>query len=178
MNSDFGSPSSKSMSTRPKTPPNSLPTPHLAPSPSPSPLAKSSKQEEASNSQISSASTMPADIAEATTSAPALQSTNDIASAPPLLIKKLAPSAQTPTRGSAFAAGYDLYSAKETMIPARGKGLVDTQLAIAVPAGTCELIVVSSLYQRSRNELMAAQMVELHREAGLLPKTSSIQEQA
>ncbi|ODM24110.1 hypothetical protein SI65_01700 [Aspergillus cristatus] len=54
---------------------------------------------------------------------------------PPLFVKKLTESAQAPTRGSAFAAGYDLYSAKETVIPAKGKALVDTGLAIAVPEG-------------------------------------------
>jgi dUTP pyrophosphatase len=56
----------------------------------------------------------------------------------PLLIKKLSPKATTPTRGSAFAAGYDLYAAAETVVPARGKVLVDTELAIAVPEGTCK----------------------------------------
>lgn len=56
---------------------------------------------------------------------------------PHLLIKKLSEKAKLPTRGSAFAAGYDLYAAKETTIPARGKGLVDTDLSMAVPAGTC-----------------------------------------
>lgn len=56
---------------------------------------------------------------------------------PPLFVKKLTDSALAPTRGSAFAAGYDLYSAKETVIPARGKALVDTGIAIAVPEGTC-----------------------------------------
>lgn len=56
---------------------------------------------------------------------------------PPLFIKKLTDAAKPPTRGSAFAAGYDLYSAKETIIPARGKALVDTGIAIAVPVGTC-----------------------------------------
>jgi dUTP pyrophosphatase len=60
--------------------------------------------------------------------------------APPLLVKKLTESAKAPTRGSAFAAGYDLYSAKETVIPAKGKGMVDTGLAIAVPEGTCKLV--------------------------------------
>ncbi|EER29366.1 deoxyuridine 5'-triphosphate nucleotidohydrolase, putative [Coccidioides posadasii C735 delta SOWgp] len=55
---------------------------------------------------------------------------------PPLLVKKLLPQAQAPKRGSAFAAGYDLYAAKHTVIPAKGKGLVDTGLAIAVPDGT------------------------------------------
>jgi dUTP pyrophosphatase len=58
---------------------------------------------------------------------------------PPLLVKKLVESAQAPTRGSAFAAGYDIYSAKETVIPAKGKGAVDTGIAIAVPEGTCRL---------------------------------------
>lgn len=56
---------------------------------------------------------------------------------PHLLIKKLSDKAKLPTRGSAFAAGYDLYASKATVIPARGKGLVDTDLSMAVPAGTC-----------------------------------------
>lgn len=56
---------------------------------------------------------------------------------PPLLIKKLSDKARLPTRGSAFAAGYDLYAAREATIPARGKALVDTDIAISVPAGTC-----------------------------------------
>lgn len=56
---------------------------------------------------------------------------------PPLLVKKLSESARLPTRGSAFAAGYDVYASKETTIPARGKALVDTDISIAVPAGTC-----------------------------------------
>lgn len=55
---------------------------------------------------------------------------------PPLLVKKLSEKGRAPTRGSAFAAGYDLYSAKDTVIPAKGKGLVDTGIAIAVPEGT------------------------------------------
>ena len=58
--------------------------------------------------------------------------------APPLLVKKLSPNARTPTRGSAYAAGYDLYAAKPTTIPKRGKALVDTDIAIAVSEGTCE----------------------------------------
>lgn len=55
----------------------------------------------------------------------------------PLLVKKLTEAAKPPTRGSAFAAGYDLYSAKETLIPARGKALVETGIAVAIPAGCC-----------------------------------------
>jgi dUTP pyrophosphatase len=61
--------------------------------------------------------------------------------APPLLIKKLSDKARLPTRGSAFAAGYDLYASKETVVPARGKVLVDTDLSMAVPAGTCKSLL-------------------------------------
>ncbi|KAF9471841.1 dUTP diphosphatase [Pholiota conissans] len=53
-----------------------------------------------------------------------------------LLIKRLSEKAKIPTRGSALAAGYDLYSAEKKVIPAHGKALVDTQLSIAVPEGT------------------------------------------
>ncbi|KAK0673325.1 dUTPase-like protein [Cercophora samala] len=55
---------------------------------------------------------------------------------PSLQVKKLSPTARLPTRGSAFAAGYDLYASKDTTIPARGKALVDTDISIAVPANT------------------------------------------
>ncbi|KAF7313563.1 dUTPase domain-containing protein [Mycena chlorophos] len=53
-----------------------------------------------------------------------------------LLIKRLSEKAKLPTRGSPLSAGYDLYSAEKKTIPAHGKALVDTQLSIAVPAGT------------------------------------------
>lgn len=62
--------------------------------------------------------------------------------APPLLIKRLSEKARLPTRGSAFAAGYDIYAAKATVIPARGKALVDTDISMAVPAGTCKSCIV------------------------------------
>lgn len=74
-------------------------------------------------------------IAAMTTDAPAVTSIQQ--HMPPLLVKKLVASARAPTRGSAFAAGYDMYSAKETVIPAKGKAMVDTGIAIAVPEGTC-----------------------------------------
>lgn len=57
-------------------------------------------------------------------------------SIPALQIKKLAPEARLPTRGSAFAAGYDLYASRNSVVPARGKVLVETDISIAVPAGT------------------------------------------
>ncbi|TFY71961.1 hypothetical protein EVG20_g1042 [Dentipellis fragilis] len=60
----------------------------------------------------------------------------DIAPTSNLLIKRLSDKAKLPTRGSPLAAGYDLYSAEKKVIPARGKALVDTQISIAVPAGT------------------------------------------
>lgn len=53
-----------------------------------------------------------------------------------LLVKKLSPAAVIPTRGSAGAAGYDLASAKDVVVPARGKQIVPTALSIALPTGT------------------------------------------
>lgn len=43
---------------------------------------------------------------------------------------------KVPTKGSALAAGYDLYSSEEAVIPAQGQGLVATDISIIVPAGT------------------------------------------
>ncbi|OAA49393.1 DeoxyUTP pyrophosphatase, dUTPase subfamily [Metarhizium rileyi] len=74
-----------------------------------------------------------------TTSPPAKRVKTDLSTMeapPPLQVKKLSDKARLPTRGSAFAAGYDIYAAKDTIVPARGKVLVDTDISIAVPAGT------------------------------------------
>ncbi|XP_008220787.1 PREDICTED: deoxyuridine 5'-triphosphate nucleotidohydrolase [Prunus mume] len=51
-------------------------------------------------------------------------------------VKKLSEKAVLPSRGSPLSAGYDLSSATETTVPARGKALVPTDLSIAVPEGT------------------------------------------
>lgn len=51
-------------------------------------------------------------------------------------VKKLTDLATMPTRGSANAAGFDLSSAYDYVIPARGKALVKTDIAIAIPEGT------------------------------------------
>lgn len=100
--------------------------PHEPPSLPNSPLAKRTKTNTTQEEEQTQSATMTKDLS---TSQPP----------PPLLVKKLSDKARAPTRGSAFAAGYDVYSAKETIIPAKGKALVDTGIAIAVPAGTCML---------------------------------------
>ncbi|XP_007017509.2 PREDICTED: LOW QUALITY PROTEIN: deoxyuridine 5'-triphosphate nucleotidohydrolase [Theobroma cacao] len=53
-----------------------------------------------------------------------------------LRVKKLSEKAVLPSRGSPLAAGYDLSSATDTKVPARGKALVPTDLSIAIPEGT------------------------------------------
>lgn len=54
----------------------------------------------------------------------------------PLRVKRLAPGAIVPTRGSASAAGFDLYASRPATVPARGKAMVDTDISIALPEGT------------------------------------------
>lgn len=44
--------------------------------------------------------------------------------------------ATAPTKGSALAAGYDLYASEEAVIPAQGQGMVSTDISIIVPLGT------------------------------------------
>ncbi len=53
-----------------------------------------------------------------------------------LRVKLLTAEAKLPVRGSALAAGYDLCAAYSGVVPARGKALIKTDLAIAVPPGT------------------------------------------
>jgi len=52
-----------------------------------------------------------------------------------LIVKKLSSTATLPKRGSQHAAGYDLASAKKVTVPARGKALVKTDLAMIIPEG-------------------------------------------
>ncbi|GFR82874.1 deoxyuridine 5'-triphosphate nucleotidohydrolase [Elysia marginata] len=54
---------------------------------------------------------------------------------PILRFAKLSENATAPTRGSALAAGYDLYSAQDIVVPAKGKEVVSTDIQIAVPDG-------------------------------------------
>lgn len=55
---------------------------------------------------------------------------------PPILnFARLTENAFTPTRGTERSAGFDLYSAGDYTIPARGKNVVNTDIQIAVPSG-------------------------------------------
>ncbi|OIW02617.1 hypothetical protein TanjilG_24068 [Lupinus angustifolius] len=68
---------------------------------------------------------------------PKLHQNGDVSSDTPLLrVKKLSDKAVLPSRGSPLSAGYDLSSAVETKVPARGKALVATDLSISIPQGT------------------------------------------
>jgi dUTP pyrophosphatase len=117
--------------TKETTPPRAENDPtqatHLPPSLPNSPLPKRQKPNPALTANDTSEK-----MADSKPAVPTLSSTSQ----PPLLIKKLSGDATTPTRGSAFAAGYDLYAAKPITIPARGKALVSTDLSIATPEGT------------------------------------------
>ena len=53
-----------------------------------------------------------------------------------IYVKKLSEAAAVPTKTSEEAAGFDLSSAVDTCVPANGKMLIPTDLAIAVPRGT------------------------------------------
>ncbi|GAA5893801.1 hypothetical protein JCM8208_001248 [Rhodotorula glutinis] len=57
-------------------------------------------------------------------------------SAMSFLVQRLVDAAKMPARGSALAAGYDLAAAEAKVVPAQGKALISTGLAIAVPEGT------------------------------------------
>ncbi|SPO23728.1 probable dUTP pyrophosphatase [Ustilago trichophora] len=45
------------------------------------------------------------------------------------------PLAKLPTRGSALAAGYDLYSAEKVVLPRGGRKVVQTGICLAIPTG-------------------------------------------
>ena len=49
---------------------------------------------------------------------------------------KASDKACTPTKGSLFAAGYDLYSAVDEIIKPWGKAIISTDLIVALPMGT------------------------------------------
>ena len=53
-----------------------------------------------------------------------------------LRVKLLSPKAKLPTKGTSLAAGYDLSSAQQIVIPANGRALVQTDISLSVPKGT------------------------------------------
>jgi dUTP pyrophosphatase len=55
---------------------------------------------------------------------------------PALLVQKLSPTTQIPTRATPGSVGYDLHATKEITIPSGGRTLVGTGIAIKTPAGT------------------------------------------
>eukprot|EP00928_Gymnodinium_smaydae_P022314 TRINITY_DN1878_c0_g2_i1.p1 TRINITY_DN1878_c0_g2~~TRINITY_DN1878_c0_g2_i1.p1 ORF type:complete len:493 (-),score=133.23 TRINITY_DN1878_c0_g2_i1:178-1656(-) len=71
-----------------------------------------------------------------------------------VLVKLLNSEATLPIRGSTQAAGFDLSAAQATSIPAGGKAIVKTGLAVAVPAGTYARIA-------PRSGLAAKRMIDV-----------------
>ncbi|PVH93228.1 dUTP diphosphatase, partial [Periconia macrospinosa] len=101
----------------------------------PTPLTQSTPLPRASDSGI--ATPTPIVGMALQPSAPIAPSVAAAASAEQALqVQLLSEHAKAPTKGSAFAAGHDLYSARDVVIPARGRARVDTDISIAVPAGT------------------------------------------
>lgn len=52
-----------------------------------------------------------------------------------LQVKKISNNATIPSRGSKHSVGYDLYSAKDIMIPSNSHKLIPTDIAICMPKG-------------------------------------------
>lgn len=60
------------------------------------------------------------------------QKTEDI---PTLKVFLRSEKAKLPTKGSALAAGYDLYSAEPSLVPAQGQAMISTDITVCVPIG-------------------------------------------
>lgn len=52
-----------------------------------------------------------------------------------LVVKLLSEKAILPKQATSGSAGYDLYSAEDVIIPARGKAVVKTDIALVIPSG-------------------------------------------
>ena len=61
-----------------------------------------------------------------------------------LYVKKLRNNAAVPKRGSEEAAGYDIASAEDTVVPAKGKAVIKIGISIAIPEGCCGRIAPRS----------------------------------
>ena len=54
---------------------------------------------------------------------------------PPLLCKLLSEHGRAPVRATSGAAGYDLFSAEDVVLPARSRRMVRTDVAVGIPLG-------------------------------------------
>ena len=61
---------------------------------------------------------------------------SDIKTSNALRVKLLSPKATLPIKGTTLAAGYDLSSAQDLIIPINGRALVQTDISLSVPKGT------------------------------------------
>lgn len=109
--------------------PSALPRPTDSGTATPTPLAMTSVEHHHPTHRIGSLQP-PAPIAPSVAAAAAVEQA--------LQVQLLSDKATPPTKGSAYAAGHDLYSARDLVIPARGRARVDTDISIAVPVGTCK----------------------------------------
>ncbi|XP_017259672.1 deoxyuridine 5'-triphosphate nucleotidohydrolase, mitochondrial isoform X2 [Kryptolebias marmoratus] len=75
------------------------------------------------------------DVTDVSALSPSKRAKTETTEAPVLRFAKLSEHATPPTRGSAKAAGYDLYSAYDYSIGAMDKAIVKTDIQIAVPHG-------------------------------------------
>ncbi|XP_063931539.1 uncharacterized protein LOC135143578 isoform X2 [Zophobas morio] len=50
-----------------------------------------------------------------------------------LKVQRLSAQATLPVRATEFSAGYDLFSSSDIVVPAKGKELIKTDIAIAIP---------------------------------------------
>nr|CCA26962.1 PREDICTED: similar to dUTPase putative [Albugo laibachii Nc14] len=55
-------------------------------------------------------------------------------------VLRLSENAILPSSGSHLSAGFDLFSAYDMVIPAKSKGVVETDIAIELPEGCCARI--------------------------------------
>ena len=67
---------------------------------------------------------------------------SDMKASNTLRVKLLSPKGKLPVKGTSLAAGYDLSSAQQIIIPVNGRALVQTDISISVPNGTYGRIVL------------------------------------
>lgn len=125
--------------SRSETPPPTTQNPREPPSLPTSPLAKRPKVSAAEPLAMATSQTQPYPPGLALAlDHEAQQSTLDApASSIPLQVKLHNPAAKAPTRGSKFAAGYDIYVCEDSVVPKWGKAMLSTGISIAIPPGTC-----------------------------------------